>query len=279
MQTPRIDEKGGYTVGGFPKQAKTPAQKLSDQIQQSVFDSDGIVDHFLRNQHAQYQHRGNREETVNRLLTWPDKRANSVFLPERHGDDPMKNVIEQILLDNADSIAEWVLYGEEKEKAFHINPDDTLIKIGYGVKRMIDPETGQPKFMEMACYDAIMILVKDDKGPVYRFGTMDIGIGMKTVYPDTMSQTSVPTGRDLVPDVLASLAFSRSKSLAEKQKWLQMAGTKDPSALLKAEQKIPRPVPGHAKPRDKTDYTTRLLAEAEEIKAKHTRAQAKPDFS
>ena len=271
-------------MAGFQRaqKAKTPVQQLSDQIQQSAFNEDGIVSHFLKNQHAQYEHgslQGDRKKPINRLLTWPDKRADGVFLSEDGNDDPMKSAIEQALLDNADSIAEWFLYGEDKTKAFHFNPDDTQTKIGYGVKRTIDPKTGQPKFTEVACYDAIMILTKDHKGPVYRFGTMDTGIGMKTIYPDVLAPSSVPTGRDLVPDILASLAFSKSKSLAEKQKWLQMAGVKDPNALLKAEQKIPRPVSGNAKPRDKTDYTTRLLAEAEEIKAKHTRAQAEPNFS
>lgn len=256
---------------GFNAQPKTSSQILAELIEKAVFAEDGLVDYCMQNWHTRYQHQSGQDagKPINRLLQWPDKPADAVFISNDKSQDPMRTAIERLFLDNSEKIADWMLSDDKKDLSlsFRMENDDNE-KIGIGVKRIKDRKTGHERFIEVECHDARMFLTKTSTRRGFQLWNLDFGIAMKTVYPDAMAPSSVPTGRDLIPDVLASLAFSKSKDPAQKREWLAAAGCKDPDSLLKGSSTGKDAPSKHPTPRYGKDPTASCLSLAEEIRSR-----------
>lgn len=269
-------------MAGFKKSQQTSIQRLTEIIEKATFSDDGIVDRCMQNWHAQYQHQAGqeKEDLINRLLQFPDKKGHAAFISSSENPNPMRSAIERIFLDNSEKIAKWMLSDDKTDLLLSFRPEDGLDeKIGIGIARIQDKQTGQEKFVERDCYDAKMVLTKTSLRRGYQLWDLDFGIAMKTIYPDVKAPSSVPTGRDLTPDILASLAFNTSKNLSEKRKWLRMAGTENPDILLKAEKEIPKPIPGNARRNQKIDYAERVCVLANEIMAKNQKGKSEYELN
>lgn len=256
---------------GFKTQPKTGVQILAKLIEKSVFSEDGIVDHCMKNWHARHQHQSGQgtRKPVERLLQWPDKQADAIFVSDDKTQDPMRTAIERLFLDNNEEIAEWMLSDTEKDLSVSFRMDNDINdKIGIGVKRIKNRKTGHERIIEVECHDARMFLTKTSTRRGFQLWDLDFGIAMKTVYPDAKAPFSIPTDRDLVPDVLASLAFVKSNDPAQRREWLRMAGCEDPDAILKNLDK-PSPMPKTTFHQYQNDPTASCLTLAEEIHSRN----------
>ena len=219
---------------GFNAQPKTSSQILAELIEKAVFAEDGLVDYCMQNWHARYQHQNGQDagKPINRLLQWPDKPADAVFISNDKSQDPMRTAIERLFLDNSEKIADWMLSDDKKDLSlsFRMENDDNE-KIGIGVKRIKDRKTGHERFIEVECHDARMFLTKTSTRRGFQLWNLDFGIAMKTVY-------------------------------------LAAAGCKDPDSLLKGSSTGKDAPSKHPTPRYGKDPTASCLSLAEEIRSR-----------
>lgn len=293
------------TGSGNTKRKRKMDRKLTFQelLQRSAFAEDGITAHFDKNWHAVLQHGDGQDEDkpVGRILA-DRKPADGYFLASPQRPCPMRFAIERAILDNAEKIENW-MYSDEKELKLSFDPEEGLDEtVGIGVAVLPDPVTGRKRLVEKECKDVEMILTKTEPWKGYEFAGFGFGIAMKTIYPNAKAPTSVPTNRDLVPDVLSSAAFAKSRDAKQKKEWLRMAGCQNPDKTLcqienpeptaenrsvrkrvlpktgmpksSAMPKVDRAKTEPASP--KTDYTALVCAHAEQLQS--TSRTPYPDY-
>lgn len=236
---------------------------LEEQLQNLAFGDDGLTAYFLKNPHAAFQHKEgqNKEKPVCRCLD-EHKKADGYFIESPINPKPMRAAIERVILDRYREIADWMRSNSKKDLILSFDPDQGLEEqIGIGVAAEWDQTRKHMVLIESECYDVEMILAKTDKGEGYEFAAFDFDIVMKTIYPNATAPSSVPTNRDLTPDIMASRSFKTADTQFRKQALLRMAGHENPGACEKQSQN--RRPPGREK-----DPTASCLGLAEEIRSR-----------